>query len=401
MTILAVDIGYSSLKLAYGDTRADLSALILPSIAAPKRRMARVIGGEDGDEDLEVMWLLKGLQPGYHTIADFRKDNAKALKAVNRQFMLLCREPGLYGGTRVGLDVSFFNGNAGAGSIKTKQQLERELAALERDIERYHEEIDTADAGEASGPAQPTLTAEQLAALQERARRRRDQLKVLAETGETQLSRTDPDARRLTKNGKQVTGYNVQIVVDDRHGLILTHEVTNAGNDYGQLTVMAEQSRQALADNAPRAQRSRLRRSSPTAAISPKRRLRPARRAVSPSMSRCPRRRARPTPRAACPAAPSITTPSWMSTSARLAGTSRRAGSPRPRTVSCASVTAATSATAGRARSATPVCPRRPRAGKLTAPSMPMPWIATARGWPPPPRRCANALRSANIRSGR
>jgi hypothetical protein len=77
------------------------------------------------------------------------------------------------------------------------------------------------------------------------------------------------------------------------------------------------------------------------------------------------------------------------------------AGRPRPRTVSCASVTAATSATAGRARSATPVRPRRPRAGTSTAPSMPMPWIATARGWLPPPRRCANALRCANIRSGR
>ncbi|MFB1496442.1 MULTISPECIES: transposase [unclassified Thiocapsa] len=106
--------------------------------------------------NLEVMWLLKGLQPGDHTIADFRKDNAKALKAVNRQFMLLCRDPGLYGGTRVGLDGSFFNGNASAGSIKTKQQLERELAALERDIERDHEQIDTADAGEASGPAAHT-----------------------------------------------------------------------------------------------------------------------------------------------------------------------------------------------------------------------------------------------------
>ncbi len=55
MTILAVDIGYSSLKLAYGDNRSDLSALILPSIAAPKRRIARVIGTEGGDEDLEVL----------------------------------------------------------------------------------------------------------------------------------------------------------------------------------------------------------------------------------------------------------------------------------------------------------------------------------------------------------
>ncbi|WP_052316611.1 transposase [Thioalkalivibrio nitratireducens] len=70
----------------------------------------------------------------------------------------------------------------------------------------------------------------------------------MARTGETQISRTDPDARRLSKNGQKVTGYNVQSVVDDQHHLILTHEVTNAGNDLGQLVPMAEQARQMLLD---------------------------------------------------------------------------------------------------------------------------------------------------------
>jgi transposase len=201
--------------------------------------------------NLEVMWLLNGLCPSYHTIADFRKDNAAALKAVNREFMQLCRELGLFGGRLVGIDGSFFNGNASDASVTTKTQLAAQLAAVERDIERYHQELDGNDAGEAAAASAERLSAEQLAALHERAERKRAQLKDLEESGDTQLSRTDPDARRLTKNGKKVTGYNVQVVVDDQHKLILTHAVTNAGNDFGQLAAMAQQAQQALADAPP------------------------------------------------------------------------------------------------------------------------------------------------------
>ncbi|WP_052316648.1 IS1182 family transposase [Thioalkalivibrio nitratireducens] len=197
--------------------------------------------------NLEVMWLLNGLRPNYHTIADFRKNNAAALKAANREFVLLCRELGLISGTRVGVDGSFFHGNASAASVKTKKQLEAELAALEQDIDGYLAALERGDADAAAAEA-TTVSAQQLADLQARAQRRREQLEELARTGETQISRTDPDARRLSKNGQKVTGYNVQSVVDDQHHLILTHEVTNAGNDLGQLVPMAEQARQMLLD---------------------------------------------------------------------------------------------------------------------------------------------------------
>ena len=62
----------------------------------------------------------------------------------------------------------------------------------------------------------------------------------LEESGETQLSRTDADARLLSKNGQMVAGYNVQIAVDDKHKLIVASEVVNDGNDTGQLHAMAE-----------------------------------------------------------------------------------------------------------------------------------------------------------------
>ena len=51
--------------------------------------------------NLELIWLLKNLRPGYRTIANFRKENWNALKATNRYFVLLARELGLVGGTLV------------------------------------------------------------------------------------------------------------------------------------------------------------------------------------------------------------------------------------------------------------------------------------------------------------
>jgi len=65
-------------------------------------------------------------------------------------------------------------------------------------------------------------------------------LAKLAESGDGQISRTDPDARLLAKHGQIVAGYNVQIAVDDKHKLIpafarTASEVVNEGNDTGQL----------------------------------------------------------------------------------------------------------------------------------------------------------------------
>jgi hypothetical protein len=68
----------------------------------------------------------------------------------------------------------------------------------------------------------------------------------LEESGQTQLSRTDPDARLLSKSGQTVAGYNVQIAVDDKHKLIVASEVVNDGNDTGQLYKMAKAAKEEL-----------------------------------------------------------------------------------------------------------------------------------------------------------
>ena len=59
-------------------------------------RSSRRLEAEAG-RNIEVIWLLRHLQPDFKTIADFRRDNRRAFRTVFRQFVLLCRQLDLFG----------------------------------------------------------------------------------------------------------------------------------------------------------------------------------------------------------------------------------------------------------------------------------------------------------------
>jgi transposase len=209
---------------------------------------------QEAQRNLELIWLLKGLTPGYRTIANFRRDNWAALKAANREFVLLLRELNLLGGELVAIDGAFFHGDASKASIKTKKRLAEQLARLDRDIEEYGKALASNDAseevrssGDEDGESRHGGTvADKLAALMVRRAKAQADLDRLKESGETQLSTTDADARLLSKRGHVVAGYNVQVAVDAKHKLIATSEVVNDGNDTGQLYEVAEAAKEAL-----------------------------------------------------------------------------------------------------------------------------------------------------------
>jgi len=217
-------------------------------------RSSRALEREAG-RNLELIWLMKQLVPGYRTIANFRRDNWKALKATNREFVLLMRELNLLGGEVVAIDGAFFDGNASKGSIKTQRKLAKRLAEIEREIEAYGATLDANDSAEAERPpAGPEGNggdgggdvAQKVAGLMAKRTTLKADLAQLEENGQTQLSRTDKDARLLSKNGQVVAGYNVQIAVDDKHKLIAASEVVNDGNDTGQLYDVAKAARDEL-----------------------------------------------------------------------------------------------------------------------------------------------------------
>jgi transposase len=206
--------------------------------------------------NLELIWLLKNLRPGYRTIANFRKENWKALKATNRGFVQLARELGLVGGAVVAIDGSFFHGDASKASIYTRKRLAEQTAKLDQEIEAYGKSLEDNDAAEGKedrtdgsgdgGGGDGRDIGAKVAELMARRRRAQADLARLEASGKTQLSLTDPDARLLVKGGQGVAGYNVQAVVDDKHKLIVASEVVNDSSDVNQLHAMAKAAKEAL-----------------------------------------------------------------------------------------------------------------------------------------------------------
>ena len=209
--------------------------------------------------NLELIWLLRNLRPGYRTIAHFRKENWAALKAVNRGFVLLVRELGLVGGAVVAIDGSFFHGDASKASIFTRKRLAEQIARLDLEIEAYGRSVEDNDAAEANEPRKDRADGPgsgsggdggdigaRVSALMAKRLRAEADLARLEASGETQMSLTDSDARLLVKNGQGIAGYNVQSVVDDKHMLIVASEVVNDSSDVGQLHAMAKAAKDAL-----------------------------------------------------------------------------------------------------------------------------------------------------------
>jgi transposase len=197
--------------------------------------------------NIEVMWLLKKLAPDHKTIADFRKNNADAIKKVFKQFVFFCKELGLYGGEVVGIDGSKFKAVNSKKRNFNQDKLIKKLKDIEEKIDSYLNELDENDKNELS-VKQPDAkeVKEKIKQLEERKLEYQDLLKKLEDTGEKQVSTTDPDSRMMKKNQKFDVCYNVQTVLDDKNNLIVDYEVTNDVNDKKQLNEMAGKAKEVL-----------------------------------------------------------------------------------------------------------------------------------------------------------
>ena len=199
------------------------------------------------ERNVELMWLTERLSPDFKTIADFRKDNGKAIRRVCREFVLLCRRLDLFSQAIVAIDGSKFkavnNRDKNFTSAKMKQRMEQ----IEASIERYLGQLDSADREEPSvAEAKTPRLNDKIAALKEEMQRLKELEAQMLEEPDKQISLTDPDARSMKTRGNGIVGYNVQTAVDTAHHLIVAHEVTNVGSDRGQLSNMAKQARTAM-----------------------------------------------------------------------------------------------------------------------------------------------------------
>jgi transposase len=200
--------------------------------------------------NVEMMWLLGRLAPDHKTIADFRKDNGRAIRQVCARFVGLCRTLGLLTHASVAIDGSKFKAVNNRDKNFTRAKMERRMAQIEESVARYLQQLDSADRQEPSEALKTKASRlkEKIAKLKEQMQRLEVLKVTMLATPDQQISLTDPDSRSMATSGRGsgVVGYNVQVAVETKHHLIITHEVTNVGTDRSQLSPVAKAAKATL-----------------------------------------------------------------------------------------------------------------------------------------------------------
>jgi transposase len=202
--------------------------------------------------NLEVLWLLKKLAPDFKTIADFRRENTGALQQVCRQFTWICKDQDLFGGELVAIDGSKFKAaNANYKNISPRR-LNKYLHDVDEKINQYFKDLDFYDEQESS--THKTVSVNELKKkinnLKKLRRRFEAQQRDLDKSPDGQISLTDPDARSMYYDGRTDVAYNCQTAVDEKHHLIVDHEVVNHPTDQNELYAMAKKAKETLGQDS-------------------------------------------------------------------------------------------------------------------------------------------------------
>jgi len=206
------------------------------------RRLERETG-----RNVELMWLVARLAPDFKTIADFRKNNTKSIRLVCREFVQVCRKLDLFTDAFVAIDGSKFKAVNNRDNNFTQAKLKRRLDDIDKNINRYLEQIASADRQDDLAKKDKTIRLENKIKQLKKEIQQLNNIEVqLQATPDKQISLTDPDARSMKTRGTGIVGYNVQTAVDVKHHLIAAHEVTNVGHDRTQLHNMATQAKEAM-----------------------------------------------------------------------------------------------------------------------------------------------------------
>lgn len=193
--------------------------------------------------NLSFIWLTGGMKPDHKTIARFRRDNTVALKKVLRQCVRLCIDLKLIEGNTLFIDGSKLRANASINQTWTQQRCRRVLEKTDEQIEEILRECERTDSRESGTQVGLPEELKDKRVLKEKVKAIVEKIK---EEERTQLNAVDEDCIKV--RGRQGThaGYNAQIAVDEKHGLIVNSDVVNDSNDTKQFSEQVRQANEVL-----------------------------------------------------------------------------------------------------------------------------------------------------------
>lgn len=194
--------------------------------------------------NIELMWLMKGLSPDHNTISNFRKDNPKAIRRVFRSTVELAKNFELIGGKLLAGDSTKLRAQNSKKNNFNEKKIERHIAYIDEKLNEYSTILASED-HDSTGEKKTEIETK-INQHKENRDKYKSLQKELEETGEVQISTSDPDSRQLlVRNNITEVGYNIQSTVDAKHNIPIDFKVTNK-NDSKAMGAMVRRAKTIL-----------------------------------------------------------------------------------------------------------------------------------------------------------
>ncbi|MDP3352176.1 MAG: IS1182 family transposase, partial [Flavobacteriaceae bacterium] len=193
-------------------------------------RSSRTLEKECG-RNIELMWLMKSLVPDHNTISNFRRDNPKAISKVFRSTVQLAKHFDLIGGKLIAGDSTKLRAQNSKKNNFNEAKIERHIAYIDARLEEYSKILAAEDKDSVSEP-EKTEIKEKIKKHTERKATYQDLRRQLEQSGETQISTSDPDSRQLiTRNNITEVAYSAQTSTDAEHNILIDFKLTNENDN--------------------------------------------------------------------------------------------------------------------------------------------------------------------------
>ena len=193
--------------------------------------------------NIEVMWLLRCLKPDHNTIANFRRDNPKAIKKVFRATVQIAKHFDLIGGKLIAGDSTKLRAQNSKKNNFNQAKIDRHIAYIDKKLEEYTVALSESD-GDNRQVIEETISRHK--------ERKEGYIKLeqqLKESGEAQISVSDPESRQIMlRNNITEVAYNVQTTVDEKNNIPIDYKVTNQ-NDSKAMGNMVQRAKSILGTN--------------------------------------------------------------------------------------------------------------------------------------------------------
>jgi len=195
--------------------------------------------------NLSFIWLVGGLKPDFKTISEFRSNNKAALSNVLKQCARFCLKLGLIEGNTLFVDGSKIRANASINNSYDQDRCAKRLSKIDKRIGEILSECEQADQSELDEPSFVKMK-EELADNEKLRAKVLDILDTLKSEDKKAINATDPDCVKVHGRQGSHAGYNGQIVVDEKHGFIVSSDVVNENNDLHQFSEQIKQASETL-----------------------------------------------------------------------------------------------------------------------------------------------------------